>query len=273
MKFQNQFIFIITHLLALLPKNIQNLIHRHHQLDKTPIHFHVSQNSLWVGYKIKNESRIQNYLPDNLELIPIKVFQYDVHKHPFLFFNFFTVESDFFTGNRLEIVTVAKDRLTNKTRFVILDYLSDTISSDPIHLFKLPNAHKMNLFADQNKIMAYCDSSYHITALPHNLHYNLSKSFAIDCNENIYYGTKTRHLPNYLSFDHDRISVVKKVNIESLYNNLWMETRERNPLCAFFYPADIHFTIVPEKFGVNNDSFCSDEERRPEYPFLINWIV
>jgi len=247
MQFSKPFFSFLVQLISLLPDYVHNFIHSSNNLHSNELSFNVSKNSLWVGYKIKNESRINNLLPSNLKLAPVQVFHYSKEKHPMIFFNFFTVDSEYFSGNRLEIVTVARDIHNNKNRFVILEYFSDTISSDPEHLFKLPNAEKMNLYSEKNNILAYCDNMYHIAVKTNDLYYNLSKEFAIDCNENIYYGTKKKHLPNFLTFDHQEISWVKKVKIEYLFNNLWNETRFEKPFYSFYYPQEIHFKIIPEK--------------------------
>ena len=78
--------------------------------------FNVSSNSIWIGYEISDTID----LPENLELVPIKVFTTSVSKK-LIFYNLFYVNSSYFSGYRLETVTVVKDKVTNQKRFIILD--------------------------------------------------------------------------------------------------------------------------------------------------------
>ena len=82
---------------------------------------HVLPNSLWVGFVIGNTSVVQDFLPDSLEMTPIKIFR-TLPARYYLFFNFFTTEEG---RNHLEIITVGRERSTGHQRFVILDSFVD----------------------------------------------------------------------------------------------------------------------------------------------------
>lgn len=261
MQIKKFFIYYLCNLLSLLPNEYQKYIYQKSNLHNENINFNVDENSVWIGYIIKNSTLINKLLPDNLELSPISVYKYEKTQNFVLFFNFFHVNSEYFNGHRLEIVTVAKDIFTNKKRFVILDYYSDTISIDPKHIFKTPNALKMNLYSNhKNMINAYSDENYLISVEKNIKYYfNLSNEFAIDCNKNIYYGLNDNHLPNFLSFDESKIGIVKKANINFIYNNLWIESRYTSPIYSFYYPHETKFKIISEKLS-NETNYINNYE-------------
>ena len=47
-----------------------------------------------------------------------------------IFFYVFTVNTDYFTGDRFEVITITKDIITHKLSFVILDYYTNSITWD-----------------------------------------------------------------------------------------------------------------------------------------------
>jgi len=239
---------IIVSILAILPEDIQKKIYTSNRIHSREMDFTVSPNSLWTAYEITNETAIQEYIPSDLELSDIRIFKYDSCPKKYLFFNFFHVETPYFHGHRLEIVAVVKEKSTNKHRFIILDYYSDTISSDPIQLFKKPNAKHMSLYNDDELFIVYMDNLYFIKAHPSKKFYEktLCKEFSIDCNKKIYYGSKHIHKPNKLSFDENNVQKIHLLNAECIYNNLWTHCRKKNPDAVFYFPNPILFKIIPE---------------------------
>jgi len=222
--------------------------------------FDLHPNSIWVGYEIQNETEILKRIPDNLELCSVRVFK-TLPAKKYLFFNFFGVSSDYLEGNRLEIVTVVQDKMTQMKRFIILDYYSNTISSDPIHSFKKPNARIMDLVASHKFLSAYCDDKYIFVGKKLQRLKLLSSEFSIGCNKNIFYGTPKIHLPNHLEFDPSLISKVQMFESFSVHNQLWTSSVNNltGPSIAFYYPQAIPFKIIPAKKYEAKENYDDDD--------------
>lgn len=238
--------------IGLLPTFLQKTLFSMTQLEHRILPFHVKNGSTWLAYEITRPEWVQSKLPPNLELSTISVFQ-ETPK-PVLFFNFFQVESIFFQGHRLEFVTVAKDRKTNQYHFVILDYLSDAISSDPNHIFRDPTRSRMKL-AYQSEYH-YCeipDEFFIFSAHPssndsqHILTPKINPQFSIECNEEIYYGSIRTHTPNKLWFSDKETSDVIPFIPTVLKNPYYQKIRKTEPFLAFYYPRDIVFSILMGK--------------------------
>lgn len=255
---------LLVNLITLFPQNIQMNIYEWASLDKNELIFDVLPDSVWLGYEIKNETMIHEYIPDDLELSPIKLFCFS-EEMKILFFNFFKVKSKYFEGHRLEIVTTVLEKSTNKKRFIILDYFSDTISSDPKNIFKKPNSERMLLIGDKDQIIGQLDDRYNFIAGRTNRSLSLSDQFAIGCNKKIYYGWNKSHLPNILNFDEKKIKKINIIEKISVYNQLWENTRDPEPDIAFYYPRDIRFDIYPHinntidelDYGINDQVYES----------------
>ena len=240
------FLTLVVNCLSLFPSFIQKSIFRN-TIQNKPLNFTIRPNSIWTAYPIQNETEILKRLPKNLELSSISVFKTSTPKK-YLFFNFFGVDSNYLNGYRLEIVTVVKERWSNKKRFIILDYYSNSISSDPIHWFKKPNAYQMSISNSNQILSAHMDSNYLFVGEKNNHIKLLTSEFSTSCNKNIYYGTPKVHLPNLLQFDKNLLSKVILFDNFIVHNKLWGHTIKNNkPDFAFFYPHSILFDIIPEK--------------------------
>lgn len=95
--------------------------------------FNLNKNSLWLSYPLKTTSfnYLSSKIPKNHRLSKCKIFEEDSKEYR-LFFNIFQVKTQFFTGNRMEIVTITKNLDNDKLSFVILDCFTNTMSWDPI---------------------------------------------------------------------------------------------------------------------------------------------
>ena len=95
--------------------------------------FNVNKDSLWLSYPLKRTSfkELTTKIPKPHQLAKCKVFTEDKNDYR-LFFNLFQVKTPFFTGNRLEVVTIIKNIETNQNSFVVLDCFTDAMTWDPI---------------------------------------------------------------------------------------------------------------------------------------------
>lgn len=237
-------------LFADLPSKLQkHILYNVVKIDKQILDFNLKPNSTWTVYEIKDETKILERIPSDLELTDVRIFK-DSEPIKAIFFNFFRVDSTYLSGNRLEIVTVVRDKKNNKKRFIILDYYSDTISSDPEHCIKKANAKKMKFSNTEQNIGSYMEDKYvfygekDATSLQ-----RLSSEFGITCNKNIYYGSTTPHLPNYLDFDYEKVSNVNLFKDFTLINHLWQDTISEKPFIAFYFPQALHFKIQMDKLS------------------------
>ncbi|MBR3180864.1 hypothetical protein IKF63_02175 [Candidatus Saccharibacteria bacterium] len=104
--------------------------------DKMP--FVVEPYCTFLFYELKNPSKIQKYLPEGF--IPAKsaIFEGDREKF-YGIVTMFRVHTSVFWGSRAELYLVAENAKTGLLSWIIMDYLSDTISYDDKHGLKSPD--------------------------------------------------------------------------------------------------------------------------------------
>lgn len=107
----------------------------------------ISQDSIYLNFKLS--SQYSNYLDDyikkysdKLSIVPVCLFPGE-EATKYLSVNIYNCSSPaFMNGNkqtlRCELNTYVKDKTTGQYGTLILDYLSNDLSMDPINLFKFP---------------------------------------------------------------------------------------------------------------------------------------
>lgn len=121
-------------------------------ITKIPIHvpFCIQPKSTYVNYKLSSSdvSIIQNYIHEHdpkMDMIPIKMLSDEIVSSYYLSVNIYNCSSAiFFNGlediTRMEINTYIKKWNPDKDKYekgtLILDYTSNALSMDPIHIFK-----------------------------------------------------------------------------------------------------------------------------------------
>ena len=165
--------FIHGGLLAGMPSLVYN------PYTKTPLNIPltVSEGSIYLNFRLTPQ--YSNYLQDyineynkNLSIVPVCLFPED-ESTKYLSVNIYNCSSPaFLNGNkqtlRCELNTYVQDMETGQYGTLILDYLSNELSMDPVNLFKLPPSHR-----DGNV-------EYHILHQPHIDSYRTKKIY-IDC--------------------------------------------------------------------------------------------
>lgn len=239
---------IATSLLSRIPRRAQEWIHKRVIADE-PMRFDMRPGSLWLAYRAVGDA------PEVIERIPSGTRWADVSIFPgdepgrYIFFNFFRVETAYFGGHRLEVVTTIADG-DGETRFLILDYFSDAISSDPEHLFRPPTHTDMDMVSDVDGIRVWrLADLYRAEAWVSPIAgiTPLDVSFSVDANRIIYYAGSDK--PNVLEFDPDEtgsVVVLGKENMCYLENHLWTGCREADPVASFMYANPVSFTIRPD---------------------------
>jgi hypothetical protein len=118
--------------------------------------FNIEPYSTYINFKLDNTQVIElqkyiNNYSDKLELHPIKLLPWDLPSY-FLSINVYNCSSPVFVNNkknvtRCEINTYVKDKKNNYGT-LILDYCSNSLSLDPVNLFK--NKQNINFTNNNN---------------------------------------------------------------------------------------------------------------------------
>lgn len=232
-----------AYVVSYLPKMVQKWLYRRVLVDRE-MTFDVLPRSLWLVYEAKEDApEILKRLPPDTEWAPVSVFP-DESPKKYLFFNFFQVETEFFQGYRLEVVTTI--RCADGTlSFLILDYHTDTISSDPTIFFRTPDNHDMFIREKYNVCHWKMTDTYNIQVWMENVRYTVLNDAFVDANRKIFYASSDR--PNILSFDREAVKkVVVLKHTMCLRNKLWRDSRSDKPIASFFYPHTLSFLIQPD---------------------------
>ncbi|NDE13965.1 hypothetical protein EBZ80_03450 [bacterium] len=227
--------------LSYFPAPIQRAVYGLAGIGTRPMRFDVV-SSLWVGYELTDPAPVLARLPPGLEVAAVRVFADDPAERPMIFFNAFRVDATYFRGGRLEVATVVRDTATGTHHFVILEYLTDTVSSDPEHLFRRPDVSAMRFSDDALRCST---AGFSVVSRDTGEDALLDERFAVEANREIYYGTARPHRPNVLEFDEKAVRRVRKIRTASVHNDLWADARTAEPLVSFYYPGSVGFTIVP----------------------------
>lgn len=119
--------------------------------------FVVDKNSLYINYALNNEavSNLEKYI-DNEDLVlePISIQKNRAKKH-FISINIYNVTSPILntinTVTRCEINTYVKRKSDKKIGTLILDYTSNSLSMDPVNIFK-PRSFTTHFLNNTNNI-------------------------------------------------------------------------------------------------------------------------
>ncbi|MBQ6393630.1 hypothetical protein IJH74_00015 [Candidatus Saccharibacteria bacterium] len=104
--------------------------------DKMP--FVVEPYCSFLFYEIENPEKIQKYLPDGFVPAKTSVFDGDPEKY-YGIVSMFRIHTSVFWGARAEFYLVGKNAETDLTSWIMMDYISDTISYDEQHGLKSPD--------------------------------------------------------------------------------------------------------------------------------------
>ena len=216
--------------------------------------FNLNKDSLWLSYPLKTTSfkDLSNKIPQTHRLVKCKVFEEDKPDYR-LFFNFFQVKTTFFTGNRLEIVTIANNILNNEPSFVILDCYSNVMSWDPIEGIQKANCiikkkitnTKYNVNLDlKNKDDKILTNIFNLESFKTKIKKNVLPEFSIDPNYICYF---KNHPKGYnLLFNKKQIDkkviLLKNINLKHNIYTTYIKELEH----AFVYPQEMNFKVFLE---------------------------
>ncbi len=121
-----------------LPICLQKTIVKSATKKATKMPFIVEPYAFFLFYEIPNPSKIQKYLPDGFVPAEFSIFEGDEPKYYGIVSNF-RIHTSVFWGARSEFYLVAKNLQTGLLSWIIMDYISDTISYDEKHGLKSPD--------------------------------------------------------------------------------------------------------------------------------------
>ena len=104
--------------------------------DKMP--FVVEPYCFFLFYEIPDPSKIQKFMPDGFEPAKSAVFEGGPEKY-YGIVSMFRIHTSVFWGARAEYYLVAKNTATGLLSWIMMDYISDTISYDEKHGLKSPD--------------------------------------------------------------------------------------------------------------------------------------
>lgn len=216
--------------------------------------FNLNKDSLWLSYPLKTTSfkDISNKIPSTHRLVKCKVFEEDKPDYR-LFFNFFQVKTSFFTGNRLEIVTIANNIINNEPSFVILDCYSNVMTWDPITGIQKANCKikkkitntkynvNLDLKIQDDKIV---NNIFNLQSFKTKIKKNVLPEFSINPNYICYF--KNYPKGYNLIFNKNQIDkkviLLKDVNLKNDIYTSYIKELEH----AFVYPQEMNFKVFLE---------------------------
>ena len=104
--------------------------------DKMP--FVVEPYCFFLFYEIPDPSKVQKFMPDGFVPAKSAVFEGDTEKY-YGIVSMFRIHTSVFWGARAEYYLVAENTNTGLLSWVMMDYISDTISYDEKHGLKSPD--------------------------------------------------------------------------------------------------------------------------------------
>jgi hypothetical protein len=126
--------------LGKLPLAVQHYLVKKGSKNNPYMGFVVEPYSLFLAYEI-NENDIENYIPEEYELIPSSIFENEDRKMCAII-GCFNVHTSVFWGSRFELYIIARNKKNNLLSWVICDYESNTINYDPDKGFLTPTLGK-----------------------------------------------------------------------------------------------------------------------------------
>lgn len=235
-------------LLSFNPINIKflkNNFNENFNTNINSIQFNLNKDSLWLSFPLKTTSFkfISNKIPKTHRIAKCKVFEEDKLDYR-LFFNFFEVKTPFFSGNRLEIVTIANNIIDNTKSFVILDCYTNVISWDPISGLQKPNCKidKKITNTIYNVKLNNCDENiFKLLSFKTNIWKKVLKEFSIYPNYICYfknYPKGYKLLFNKKQID-KKVILLKDIKLKNYIYKLYIKDLEY----AFIYPQKMNFKV------------------------------
>jgi hypothetical protein len=109
--------------------------------------FVVEPYSLFLCYEINDIEKAKSLLPDGFKLVKTKIFTEDEPKY-YCIFGCIRAHTSAFWGARIEFYIIAEDEKTGLLSWMIIDYITDTISYDNKNGLSAPNTSQAVMTTD-----------------------------------------------------------------------------------------------------------------------------
>lgn len=238
------------------------------KLNIKSMQFNLQKDSLWLSFPLKTTSfkDLSKKIPNTHRLSKCKIFNEDNYDYR-LFFNCFDVKTSFFTGSRLEVVTITKNIINNKPSFVILDCFTNVMSWDPIdgiqnancNIDKINTNTKYNILINEKKseigkdTVNENDENYEndnndekkffdLISFKSKIQKTVLKDFSIEPNYLCYF--KNYNIGYKLLFNENQIDkkviLLKDITLNhNIYENYIKELEH-----SFIYPQEMNFKVI-----------------------------
>lgn len=112
-----------------LPNKLQNKFIRSSAKKNPYMGFVVEPYSVFLCYELKDLGWAKKLIPDGFELVMTKIYEDSEPKY-YAIFGSFNVHTSAFSGMRLEVNIIARNKRNNLVSWVIVDYDTNTLSHD-----------------------------------------------------------------------------------------------------------------------------------------------
>lgn len=126
--------------LSKLPVFLQRKIVTAATKKATKMPFVVEPYCTFLFYEIPDPRKVERFMPDGFIPAPSAIFDRDPERY-YGIVSMFRIHTSVFWGARAEFYLVAENTKTGLLSWIMMDYLSDTISYDERHGLKSPDAH------------------------------------------------------------------------------------------------------------------------------------
>lgn len=236
-----------------LPVSKQNQIVKKASENNPLMGFVVEPYCYFMCYEITDREYFQTHLPADFELAACKIFQTDEMAKEYLIIGSFNARTSGFIGSRAESYVTARNTKTGLTSWVIIDYLTNTISYDSKNGLTAPQSNKEGGFVTSNFAGEVVVDIYHhdkhlaFVADINEYQVNpLDEDLWIEGNLSVAYGTKLADDGDLFSLRFDPREMAKAwempiTSLEVEVNNWFDQYVEATPSKLACFPYAQHF--------------------------------
>ncbi len=254
---------------AMLPISVQNKIIKTGAKNNPVMGFVVDPYSYFLAYEVTDVEGFSKYLPEHFVLEPTSLFEEEEKRYSFLL-GCFNARTSGFIGNRVEAYAIAKDTRTGLISWVILDYVTNTISYDEKHGLTSPNYTSGVITTNFNEeiIVDMVDEKHaisFISSLKNSVYKKPDQRLWIDGNLSVAYGSNLSddggvfsllfypgEMQKALYIENDKITIEQ--------NSFYKDYTSDQPYSLLCYPFAQHY--VSDSPGVH--TYIKDEEELVE---------
>ena len=239
--------FMYNAMLAGMPSITYNPINRNNFVVPVIVHKYSTYANFKLGFtQIRKLNKYLKEFNSDLQLVPITLYSDDVRDNYYLSINYYNCSTPIMSYknivSRLEINTYIKNKKTGEYGTVILDYVSDTLSMDPINYFKKQENLKF-MQSKSKEIVCHASSKNDLILMDSDftttnkdniklseklMEYTDKVFYKNGIYEKLYYDSKLRN------------SKIYKVN-ENKFNIEYRDLHLKKPDSIFYFSEELNF--------------------------------